>query len=220
MPKARLLLVDDHELMRQGLVSLINAQPDLEVVGQAVDGLEALTSARDLKPDLVIMDVSMPISNGLEATRLIHERMPDIRILMLTVDEQDETLFEAIKAGARGYLLKKSGSASFLQSVRDVLAGEAALSPILAIRVMNEFARLARKPAMASPPAEEYVLTARELDVLRHIAAGATDKEIATKLNISLNTVKSHVRGILTKLHAANRWQAARYATQRGLLHE
>src|SRR5690349_20221490 len=100
MPKARLLLVDDHELLRQGLASLINSQHDLEVLGQAADGLEALTLARDLKPDLIVMDANMPVSNGLEATRLIHERMPDIYILILTIDDRDETLFEAIKAGA------------------------------------------------------------------------------------------------------------------------
>ncbi len=220
MAKARLLLVDDHELMRQGLVSLINAQPDLTVVGQASDGLEALTLARDLQPDLIVMDVNMPISNGLEATRLIHARMPKIYIVMLTIDDQDETLFEAIKAGARGYLLKNSDSTTFLQRVRDALAGEAVLSPTLAIRVVNEFARLAQQPVMADASKEESDLTLRELDVLRHIAAGEADKEIATKLNISLNTVKSHVRGVLTKLHAVNRWQAARQAEQRGLLYD
>lgn len=220
MSKARVLLVDDHELLRQGLVSLIDGQPDLEVVGQAADGLEALTLARDLKPDLIVMDVNMPISNGLEATRLIHERLPELYIVMLTVDDQDETLFEAIKAGARGYLLKNSNAASFLQRLRDALAGEAVLSPTLAVRLLSEFARLSRQPALAALPKEEYDLTARELDVLRQIAVGATDKEIAAKLHISLNTVKSHVRGILSKLQTANRHEAVKRAEQSGLLND
>lgn len=218
MAKARLLLVDDHELLRQGLASLINAQLDLEVVGQGADGLEALTLARDLKPDLIVMDANMPVSNGIEATRLIHERTPETRILILTIDDRDETLFEAIKAGARGYLLKNSDTTGFLQGIRSALAGEAVLSPTLASRLMNEFARLAQQPTRPTDPQEADDLTAREAEILRHIAAGATDKEIAAKLSISLNTVKSHVRGILAKLHATNRWDAARRAEHGRLL--
>jgi two-component system NarL family response regulator len=218
MAKARILLVDDHELFRQGLVSLINAQPDLQAVGQAGDGLEALTLARDLRPDLIVMDVNMPISNGLEATRLIRRTMPEARIMMLTVRDEDEDLFAAIKAGANGYMLKDSDSATFLEGVRAMLTGEAVLPPKLAARLLDEFARLASQPTPAAAPKPDYGLTEREMEVLRYIADGATDKEIAGRLYLSVYTVKSHVRSILNKLHASNRWQAARQAGEEGLL--
>ncbi len=215
--KSRIMLVDDHDLFRQGLASLINNQPDLQVVGQASDGLSAFALAREIKPDLIIMDVNMPISNGLEATRLIRRIMPDVRILMLTIHEDDQTLYQAIQAGANGYLLKQSDSVSFLEGVRKALAGEAVLPPRLADRLLEEFARLASLEGDESPK-EDYGLTLRELEVLENVATGATDKEIAVKLNISVYTVKSHVRNILSKLHAVNRWQAVNLAQDKGLL--
>jgi DNA-binding NarL/FixJ family response regulator len=194
------------------LAGLINAQPDLEVVGQASDGLEALTLARDLHPDLIAMDINMPVCDGLEATRLIRAEWPEACILILTVHDEDEKLFEAIKAGASGYMLKNVGSADFLRGVRSILAGEAVLPPKLAARLVSEFARLANRPAPESPPSDIHDLTPRERETLTLIAAGASDKEIAAQLTLSLHTVKSHVRSILTKLHAANRRQAARLA--------
>jgi two-component system NarL family response regulator len=215
--KSRIMLVDDHELFRQGLASLINNQPDLQVVGQASDGLSALSLASKIKPDLIIMDVNMPISNGLEATQLIRQRMPDVRILMLTIHEDDHTLYQAIQAGANGYLLKQSDSASFLEGVRKALAGEPVLPPQLADRLLEEFARLASLERDESPK-EDYGLTLRELEVLENVATGATDKEIAVELNISVYTVKSHVRNILSKLHAINRWQAVNLAQDKGML--
>jgi DNA-binding NarL/FixJ family response regulator len=216
MIRARILLADDHALFREGLAGLLNAQPDLEVVGQAGDGLEALELARALQPDLIVMDIKMPVCDGLEATRLIRAELPTVRILMLTIHDEDEKLFEAIKAGASGYLLKNTTSADFLRGVRNVLAGEAALPPRLAAHLLDEFARLARQ----SPPAVEpdVDLTSREGEVLRLIAAGATDKEIAAQLSLSLHTVKSHVRNVLSKLHAVNRRQAARLAARQGLI--
>ena len=129
MARARLILADDHDLFREGLAGLINAQPDLEVAGQAGDGLEALTLARDVKPDLIVMDINMPICDGLEATRLIRTEWPEARIVMLTVHDEDEKLFEAIKAGAQGYMLKSLHSADFLHGVRSALNGEAVLPP-------------------------------------------------------------------------------------------
>jgi len=212
MTRTRLLLADDHDLFREGLAGLINAQPDLEVVGQASDGLEALTLARDLHPDLIAMDINMPVCDGLEATRLIRAEWPEACILILTVHDEDEKLFEAIKAGASGYMLKNVGSADFLRGVRSILAGEAVLPPKLAARLVSEFARLANRPAPESPPSDTHDLTPRERETLNLIAAGATDKEIAAQLTLSLHTVKSHVRSILAKLHAANRRQAARLA--------
>lgn len=216
MPPFRILLVDDHDLFREGLASLINAQPDLEVAGQATEGLEALSLARDLHPDLIVMDIKMPVCDGLEATRLILAEWPEARILMLTVHDEDEKLFEAIKAGASGYILKNTNSADFLRDVRGALAGEAPLAPRMGARLLEEFARLANKPASPTSPPPE--LTAREREILEYLAAGSTDKEIAAQLALSLHTVKTHVRNILSKLHAINRRQAAQVAEREGWL--
>ena len=218
MSLARLLLADDHELFREGLVGLIDAQPDLEVVGQAGDGLEALTLARDLDPDLIVMDIKMPVCDGLEATRLIRDELPEARIVMLTIHDEDQKLFEAIKAGANGYILKDTSSADFLSGVRGALAGEAALSPKLAAHLLDEFARLANQPEPAANVEEKPDLTPREREVLDLLATGATNQDIADQLTISLHTVKSHVRNILSKLHAVNRRDAARLAARQGLL--
>ena len=217
-PGARILLVDDHALFRDGLARLINDQPDMTVVGQAADGLEAVQLVRDLDPDLIVMDINMPISDGLEATRLIRDLDPEAKILMLTVRDEDVILFKAIKAGANGYLLKISDADEFLEGMGQVLAGEAVLPPKLASRVLAEFARLANQPAVPAAPKEEFGLTSRELDVLNLIAEGRTDKEIASALDLSVYTIKSHVRSILSKLHAINRWEAARKAREEGLL--
>jgi DNA-binding NarL/FixJ family response regulator len=212
MSRARLILADDHDLFREGLAGLINAQPDLTVAAQASDGLEALTLARDVNPDLIIMDINMPICDGLEATRLIRSEWPEARIVMLTVHDEDEKLFEAIKAGAQGYMLKSLHSADFLRGVRAALNGEAVLPPQLAARLLQEFARLSAQPAASTPGSsgEAFGLTAREKEVLDLVATGATDREIAAQLALSLHTVKSHVRSILSKTHAINRRQAAR----------
>ncbi|MDW8319068.1 MAG: response regulator transcription factor [Anaerolineae bacterium] len=223
MSRHRILLADDHELFRAGLVSLIDAQPDLCVVGQAGDGFEAVTLARRLRPALVVMDIAMPICDGLEATRLIRAapELADARILMLTVHDEDEKLFEAIKAGANGYLLKSTGAAEFLRGVRSVLAGDAVLPPKLAARLMAEFARLAAQaPADrgGDPFAADHELTWREREVLELLATGASDAEIAARLSLSIHTVKTHVRHILAKLHAVNRRMAVGEARRRGLL--
>jgi DNA-binding NarL/FixJ family response regulator len=213
MPLAQILLVDDHELFRQGLAGLIDGQPDLQVVGQAGDGLDALAQACAKRPDLIIMDIKMPICDGLEATRLIREEWPEARIVMLTVHDDEEKLFEAIKAGATGYILKNVKSADFLSGIRSALAGDAVLPPKLATRLLAEFARLASRPRPLTE--DEENLTAREEEVLALIAEGATDKEIALQLSLSIHTVKTHVRNILAKLHVASRRQAARWALSR-----
>ena len=216
MTRARILLADDHDLFREGLAGLINAQADLEVAGQAGDGLEALALACDLKPELIIMDINMPICDGLEATRLIRAEWAEACIVMLTVHDEDEKLFEAIKSGAQGYMLKSLHSAEFLRGVRSALNGEAVLPPKLAGHLLTEFARLAQRPAgVVASPAEADVLTAREQEVLDLIATGATDKVIAEKLSLSLHTVKSHVRNILSKTHAVNRRHAAKLITRK-----
>lgn len=219
MTRARILLADDHELFRDGLAGLINNQPDMEVAGQAGDGYEALVLARDLQPDLIIMDIKMPVCDGLEATRLIRAELPRSRLIMLTVHDEDEKLFAAIKAGANGYMLKDTSSADFLRGVRSALGGEATLPPRLAASLLDEFARLVNRsrPAVSSDDAPD--LTPRELDVLQLIATGMTNQEISDQLSISLHTTKSHVRHILSKLHAVNRRHAARLAARQGLLH-
>jgi DNA-binding NarL/FixJ family response regulator len=211
------------------LAGLIDQQPDLNVVGQAGDGFEALTLARELRPALLVMDISMPICNGLEATRLIRAagELAAVRIIILTIHDEDEMLFEAIKAGANGYLLKNTNSADFLRGVRAALAGEVILPPKLAARLMAEFARLSRQ---AVPPAGQALrqtdeaeesaqyLTERERQVLDLIASGASDRKIADTLFISVHTVKTHVRNLLGKLHAGNRRAAVDQARQRGLM--
>jgi DNA-binding NarL/FixJ family response regulator len=208
----------DHELLRQGIVALLNEQPDMEVVGQAGDGFEALTLARDLEPDLILMDVNMPICNGVEATRRIRAA-PDIGqpcIVMLTIHDEDQVLFDAIRAGANGYLLKDTKSAPFLQAVRAALAGEATLPSKLTASLLDEFARLPQRPTLTAEEIPD--LTPREREVLNLIAADLTDKEIAARLSLSIYTVKSHVRSILSKMQAPNRRQAARLAAEKGLL--
>lgn len=152
MTQSTILLVDDHELFREGLAGLINTQPDMRVVGQASDGLEALTLTRDLTPHLVIMDINMPVCDGLEATRLIRAEQPETRIVILTIHDEDSKLFEAIKAGARGYILKDISSAEFLRGVRGALGGELTMPPKLASRLLNEFARLASQPVPPPQP--------------------------------------------------------------------
>ena len=222
MSRARIVIADDHELFREGLANLIDAQPDLEVVGQAGDGFEALTLARDLHPDLILMDINMPICDGLEATRLIRAArdVPDPKIIVLTIHDEDEMLFEAIKAGATGYILKDSSAPEFAQGVRSALAGGLVLPPKLAVRLREEFARVARRPGPASAAEDGSNLTTREIEILSLIAANMTDKGIAAQLALSVHTVKTHVRSILSKLHAVNRRQAAQMAAQQGLLRD
>ncbi|UCH60391.1 MAG: response regulator transcription factor [Anaerolineales bacterium] len=218
MPKARICIADDHELFRSGLVQLINQQADLEVVGEAGDGLEMLTLARQLKPDLILMDINMPISDGVEATSLIREFDSDTTILMLTALDSDEKLIEAIKAGADGYLLKNTSSDGFLRALRGALAGEATLPRHLTASLVKDYTRLASQPARQAPVYAAPTLTARELQVLQAIASGASNQQIAEQLGISLYTTKSHVRNLLSKLAAESRWQAAEIAQEMGLL--
>lgn len=216
MAKARILLVDDHALFREGLAAILGAQPNLEVIGEASDGLEAVVKAQDLKPDLVLMDVQMPGMDGLEATREIKRVLPDCRIVVLTVRDDDDKLFEALKNGAQGYLLKDIRSQDMLSMLEGTLRGEAALSPAMAGRVLAEFRRLSRREPEERE--EDGSLTEREQEVLAQVARGASDKEVAEALTISLNTVKSHMRNILTKLQVSTRREAARVARNKGLV--
>ncbi|MCC7353411.1 MAG: response regulator transcription factor [Anaerolineae bacterium] len=217
MVRIRVLLADDHALFREGLAGIIAAQPDFEVVGEASDGLEALVKARELRPDLILMDIGMPGCDGLEATRRIKQEMPAVTIVMLTVRNEDEKLFDAIKGGAQGYLLKSIRSHAMLEMLRGALRGEAAITPTLAGRMLEEFRRLSQQRPGASEGGAE-VLTRREQEVLSQVAEGATDKEIAETLCVSLHTIKSHLRSILAKLHVSSRREAASYARLKGLV--
>lgn len=217
MDPIRVLLADDHALFREGLASIITGQPDMVIVGQADDGLEALVKAQELKPDLILMDITMPGGNGLEATRKVKAALPDTVIVVLTVHNDEDKLFEAIKNGAQGYLLKNIRSETMLDLIRGALRGEAAITPVLAGQMLEEFRRLSQNhPEEKGEPVE--TLTFREQEVLAQVATGASDKEIAERFNISLHTVKSHMRNILGKLHVNSRHEAARYARYKGLL--
>lgn len=211
----RVLLVDDHVLFREGLAGLLTSQPDFDLVGEAGSVAEAIRLAHDLQPDLVLMDFSLPDGTGLDATRAILADRPDTKIVILTVHEEDERLFAAIRAGARGYLLKSVSVSKLLAYLRGVEGGQAAISPDMVGRVLDEFACL--EPAATARGAEPHDLTPRELEVLQELAAGATNQEIAQRLVISENTVKNHVRSILAKLDVSNRREAASFAQRHGL---
>ncbi len=216
MTQVRVFLVDDHALFREGLAGIIGAQPDMQVVGEASDGLEAFVKAQELKPDLILMDVQMPGMGGIEAVGQIKQVLPDAIIVMLTVRGDDDILFNALKNGAQGYLLKEIRSQDLMEMLRGALRGEAAISPNLAGRVLSEFRRLSKGEVQENE--DDSGLTEREQQVLVKASNGATDKEIAAALNISLNTVKTHIRNILAKLHVNTRREAAKVAKAKGIL--
>ncbi len=215
--RTRVLLVDDHALFREGLGMIISSQPDMEVVGEASDGLEAVVKTEALKPDLVLMDIQMPGCDGLEATRQIKRSAPDTIVVMLTVRSDDEKLFMAIQNGAQGYLLKNMHSAELMAMLRRALEGDAAISPALAGRMLEEFRRLSRLDRK-SEPGDAAELSAREQEILGQVAQGLTDKEIAAVLSLSIHTVKTHLRNILAKLQVGGRKEAARLAKEKGLV--
>lgn len=218
MGKIRVLLVDDHVLFRKGLASLMALRSELEVVGEASDGAEALAKARELRPDLVLMDINMPGTNGLEATRLIRAELPDLRVVMLTVSEQEEDLYEAIKSGAQGYLLKNLRPESLFEMVQDAMRGEAPISPVIAAKILAELGRNRERGSKEAPREQEPSLTQREREILTLVVDGSSNKDIAQRLHITEGTVKNHLHHILEKLHLENRVQITAYALRRGLV--
>ena len=215
----RILLADDRSLFRQAIASLIAMQDDMVVVGQAGNGLEAIEQAHALGPDLIVMDIEMPVMNGVEATRHIKEQLPGIKIVMLTVSADDDYLFDAIRFGADGYLLKNLSPEQLYDLLRAVMRNETPLSPAIATRFLAEFRRETKvREAPADVPGAP-VLTRRELEVLRLVADGLGNKEIGTRLSITEGTVKNHVHNALKKLQLENRIQAAGFIVRQGLGH-
>ncbi len=207
----RVLIADDHPLVREGLRGLISAEPDMELVGEAANGAEAVEQAAALDPDIILLDLLMPVKSGLEAIIEIKQHDPEAKILVVTSFAEDEQIFPAIKAGALGYLLKDASPRELLQAIRNVRLGESSLHPAIARRLVRQFS----EPSV--PSASEPSLTERELEVLKLVAQGLSNQGIADSLVVSERTVGKHVGNILEKLHLANRTQAALYALREGL---
>jgi DNA-binding NarL/FixJ family response regulator len=212
----RVLLADPHALFRRGVRLVLEDEPDIEVVGEAGEGLDAVERVVELVPDLVLMDVRMPGVSGIEATRRVRELVPSVKVAILTVSEDDEDLFAAVRAGATGYLLKEVSIEELPDAVRAVARGHSLISPSMASRLLGEFNALSRRVEEQSGNAPR--LSDRELEVLPLVAQGKSNKDIATELVIAENTVKNHVRNILEKLQLRSRMEAAMYAVREKLV--
>jgi two-component system NarL family response regulator len=215
--KLRVMIVDDHALFRRGLEMVLAQEPDIDLVGEASDGAEAVERAAELMPDVVLMDVRMPRRSGIEAAGEIKDLLPHAKILMLTISDEEADLYEAIKAGASGYLLKEIPIEEVADAIRSVWEGQSRISPSMASKLLTEFANMSRqtadRPQMPAPR-----LTDREMEVLKLVAQGMNNRDIAKELFISENTVKNHIRNILEKLHLHSRMEAVVYAVREKLL--
>ena len=215
--RLRVMVVDDHALFRRGLEMVLGDEPDIELVGEASDGEEAVQKAAEVMPDIVLMDVRMPKRSGIEATAEIKELMPHVKILMLTISDEETDLYDAIKAGASGYLLKEIPIEEVADAIRGVWAGQSRISPSMASKLLTEFAAISKgtdeRTTMPAPR-----LTDREMEVLRLVAQGLNNRDIAKQLFISENTVKNHIRNILEKLHLHSRMEAVVYAVREKMI--
>jgi DNA-binding NarL/FixJ family response regulator len=209
----KVLVVDDHLLSRKGIISILSAHPMFEIIGEATNGNEAIKKSQELMPDLILMDIRMPDGNGLEATRQIKEEMPYVKIIILSVSDDVQDFFEAMKCGAQGYLLKNMEPESWLDYIVSIVHGEAPISRALATNILQEF-------SIKRPEIPGNNLTERETELLHLVAEGLGNKEIGGKLHISESTVKNHLRNILAKLHLKNRMQLISYAYKNGLIRE
>lgn len=212
----RVLVVDDHALFRRGLEMVLAAEPDMEVVGEAGDGAEAIALAAETAPDVVLMDVRMPKRGGIDACGMIKETVPSAKIIMLTISDDEADLYEAIKAGAMGYLLKEISIEEVAAAIRAVHGGQSLISPAMASKLLSEFAAMIKKDERTQVPAPR--LTDREMEVLKLVARGLNNRDIARELYISENTVKNHIRNILEKLQLHSRMEAVVYAVREKLL--
>lgn len=214
----RILIADDHSLFREGLARVLNEAPGMSVVASVSNGLEAISRVAEFKPDVVLMDVNMPKLGGVEATLQLRKIHPQASVLMLTVSEEEHDLYAAIRAGARGYLLKSATAAELIDAIQRVHAKEAILTPGMAAKLLNEFASISPAPTPLdsddNDDADPDILTAREREVLHWVAHGMTNKEIGSQMSLSPHTVKAHIRTILEKLHVRSRAGAAAWATR------
>lgn len=214
--KTRVLIADDHTIVRSGVRLLLQAEPDIEVVGEALDGGQAVTMAESLRPDVVLMDIAMPGTSGLEATRQIKSRFPEMCVLVLTMHRSDEYFFEMLKAGASGYILKGADTSELIGAVRTVARGEVFLYPAMAKELLQDYlSRLQESNSSGQPP-----LTLREKEILRLLAEGHSNKEIAEKLVVSPSTIHSHRTNLMKKLNLSSRYELIQYARQRGLIRD
>ncbi len=212
MKAIRVLIVDDHTVVRDGLTAIMGRQKEFVVVGQAEDGLQAVEAARDLRPDVILMDLRMPVLDGVEAMRRIRAEDPDVKFIVVTTYDSDEYVFDAIEAGAKGYLLKDASRKELFEAVRAVHRGESLIEPGVAAKVLDRFVQLSRQTP------ESAGLSEREIEVLRLIAKGAANKQIAVALTLSESTIKTHVANIFHKLDVNGRTEAVTQAIQKGLI--
>ena len=217
MERIKVLIADDHRVVREELAAILKTKENTEVVGEAQDGKEAVEKARALLPDVILMDVSMPRMGGVEATRIVKREFPHIGIVALTMYEEQQYIFDLVRAGATGYLLKDTDSAQIVAAIRAIYRGESLIHPSVASKILAEFSLLAQRKGK-KPSWVEHDLTEREITVLRLVADGKTNKEIANSLDLSEKTVKNHVRNIFHKLQVYDRTQAAILAIRKGLI--
>ena len=213
MEPIKILIVDDHPVVREGITAMVSRERDFQVIGEAGDGIEAVNKARELKPDIVLMDLRMPDMDGVEAIRQIVSTDPDIKFIILTTYSDDEYIFRGIEVGARAYLLKDAPREELFKAIRAVYRGESLIQPVVASKVLDRFAELSRQ--VQSPE----TLSEREVEVLSLVARGAANKEIAAQLNITNSTVKTHIASIFQKLNATDRTEAVTQAIKRGIIH-
>ncbi|WP_447973683.1 response regulator [Nitrospira sp. Kam-Ns4a] len=218
MERIKVLIADDHRVVREGLAAILKTKENIQVVGEAQDGQEAVEKARALMPDVILMDVSMPRMSGVEATRIIKREFPHIGVVALTMYEEQQYIFDLVRAGATGYLLKDTDSAQIVAAIRAIYRGESLIHPSVASKILAEFSLLAQKGKGKKPTWVEHDLTEREITVLKLVADGKTNKEIANSLDLSEKTVKNHVRNIFHKLQVYDRTQAAILAIRKGLI--
>jgi len=208
----KILIADDHPVVREGLIAMLSREADFKVVGEAKDGLEAVNKAKELSPDVVLMDLRMPEMDGVEAMRQIRPAMPDVKFIILTTYSDDDYIFSGIEAGARAYLLKDAPREDLFKAIRSVYRGESLIQPVVASKLLDRFSQLSRR----TPSGEE--LSEREVEVLRLMAKGAANKEISAELNIAQSTVKTHITNIFQKLGVNDRTEAVTQALKRGII--
>lgn len=218
MNPIKVLVVDDHALVRRGIISVLAGEENLEVVGEASDGLEAIEKAKETHPDIIVMDLNMPRCSGLDATQALQAEMPQVSVLILTISESEADLFSAMKFGARGYMLKGTTPEELVYAVSYVAQGGVLVSPLMATKLLNELKSTETGVKIETSEEAPSELSLREVEVLKLVAQGLTNKQIANSLYISENTVKTHLRNIMEKLHLTNRSQAAVYAFKKGLI--